>query len=256
MSNVFIYIISQRFRNNVKVVDFLRFLFIMKVYVKGVSTMTEKNLAQYFDHTILSPNATRAEVQQVCEEAVEYKTATVCVNGHWIPFVKEQLDGSGVLPIAVVGFPLGAGTTAAKVMETEDAINNGAEEIDMVINIGEMLDGNLDFVKEDIKAVADATHAKGKVLKVIIETAFLTPEQITTVSKLAKEAGTDFVKTSTGFASSGATVEDVKLMREAVGPEIGVKASGGIRTKEDVEAMLAAGANRIGLSRTVEIMSN
>ena len=224
-------------------------------YERGLK-MTDKDLAQYFDHTILAPNATRAEVKKVCEEAVEYKTATVCVNGHWIPFVKKQLEGSDVLPIAVVGFPLGAGTTAAKVMETEDAINNGAEEIDMVINIGEMLDGNLDFVKEDIKAVADATHAKGKVLKVIIETAFLTPEQITTVSKLAKDAGTDFVKTSTGFVSSGATIEDVKLMREAVGSEIGVKASGGIRTKEDVEAMLAAGANRIGLSRTVEIMSN
>ena len=214
------------------------------------------NLAQYFDHTILNPDATRADVKRICEEAIAYKTATVCVNGYWIPFVKEQLDGSGVLPIAVVGFPLGAGTTASKVFETEDAINNGAEEIDMVINVGEMLDGNLDYVKEDIQAVAEATHAKGKVLKVIIETAFLNAEQITTISKISKEAGADFVKTSTGFASAGAKVEDVKLMREAVGPDLGVKASGGIRTKEDVEAMLEAGATRIGLSRTVEIMDN
>lgn len=218
-------------------------------------TMTELNLAQYFDHTILSPDARRADVQRVCEEAKQYQTATVCVNGHWIPFVKEQLAGTSVKPIAVIGFPFGAGTTAAKVFEAQDAIDLGAEEIDMVINIGEMLDGNVDFVKADIKAVADAVHAKGKLLKVIIETAYLNDEQIVTVSKLSKEANADFVKTSTGYAGSGATVEAVKLMREAVGEEVGVKASGGIRTAEDVEAMLAAGANRIGLSRTVEIMN-
>lgn len=218
--------------------------------------MKDKNVAQYFDHTILSPEARRADVKRVCDEAKEYKTATVCVNGHWIPFVKEQLEGTSVKPIAVIGFPFGAGTTAAKVFEAENAIDLGAEEIDMVINIGEMLDGNVDFVQSDIKAVVDAVHAKGKLLKVIIETAYLSDEQIVTVSKLAKEAGTDFVKTSTGYAGSGATVEDVKLMRESVGENVGVKASGGIRTAEDVEAMLAAGASRVGLSRTVEIMNS
>lgn len=218
--------------------------------------MNNKNLAQYFDHTILSPDARRADVKRVCEEAKQYETATVCVNGHWIPFVKEQLAGTSVKPIAVIGFPLGAGTTTSKVFEAEEAIDLGAEEIDMVINIGEMLDGNLEFVQADIKAVVDAVHAKGKLLKVIIETAYLTDEQIVTVSKLAKEAGTDFVKTSTGFASTGATVEGVRLMREAVGENVGVKASGGIRTAEDVEAMMAAGANRLGLSRTVEIMNS
>lgn len=218
--------------------------------------MTDKNLAQYFDHTILSPDARRADVKRVCDEAKEYKTATVCVNGHWIPFVKEQLEGTSVKPIAVIGFPLGAGTTASKVFEAENAIDLGAEEIDMVINIGEMLDGNLEFVQADVKAVVDAVHAKGKLLKVIIETAYLTEEQIVTVSKLSKEAGTDFVKTSTGFAHAGATIENVKLMREAVGENVGVKASGGIRTAEDVDAMIAAGASRVGLSRTVEIMNS
>ncbi|MDE1549823.1 deoxyribose-phosphate aldolase [Jeotgalibaca caeni] len=218
--------------------------------------MTDKNLAQYFDHTILSPDARRADVKRVCDEAKEYKTATVCVNGHWIPFVKEQLEGTSVKPIAVIGFPLGAGTTASKVFEAENAIDLGAEEIDMVINIGEMLDGNLEFVQADVKAVVDAVHAKGKLLKVIIETAYLTEEQIVTVSKLSKEAGTDFVKTSTGFAHAGATIENVKLMREAVGENVGVKASGGIRTAEDVDAMMTAGANRVGLSRTVEIMNS
>ncbi|MGO4994634.1 deoxyribose-phosphate aldolase [Jeotgalibaca porci] len=218
--------------------------------------MTTKNLAGYFDHTILSPDARRADVKRVCDEAKQFKTATVCVNGHWIPFVKEQLEGTSVKPIAVIGFPFGAGTTASKVFEAQEAIDLGAEEIDMVINIGEMLDGNLEFVQADVKAVVDAVHAKGKLLKVIIETAYLNDEQIVTVSKLSKEAGTDFVKTSTGYASAGATVENVKLMREAVGENVGVKASGGIRTVEDVEAMMAAGANRLGLSRTVEIMSN
>lgn len=218
--------------------------------------MTQENLAKFFDHTILNADATRDDVIRVAREAKEYDTATVCVNGHWIPLVKEELEGTNVKPIAVIGFPLGANTTDAKVLETRDVIAKGAEEVDMVINIGEFIAGNADFVYEDIKAVADETHKAGKLLKVIIENCYLNDEQTVLACELSVKANADFVKTSTGFGTGGATVEDVRLMRETVGPNVGVKASGGIRTKEDVLNMLEAGASRIGLSRTVDVMNS
>jgi deoxyribose-phosphate aldolase len=204
------------------------------------------------DHTILKPDATAAEVQKICQEALELKTATVCVNTRWLPLVTKALEGSDVLPIAVVGFPLGACMTAAKVFETELAIKYGAQEIDMVIDVGALKDGDHQHVEEDIQAVVEAA---GRVpVKVILETCLLTDEQKRRACQLCKAAGAAFVKTSTGFAKSGATIEDIKLMRAEVGPHMGVKASGGIRSHKDAQAMVDAGASRIGASASVAIM--
>ena len=214
--------------------------------------MTE--IARLIDHTILKADATRQDVLKVCAEALEYGFASVCVNAYWVPLVAHQLKGSGVKVCTVVGFPLGATSTESKVYEAASAIRQGAEEIDMVLNVGEMRSGDLESVKVDIAAVAEACHANGAILKVILETALLDDQQKIAACELSKAAKADFVKTSTGFSTSGATVHDVELMRRTVGPDIGVKASGGIRTLEDFQKMVAAGANRVGASASVKIV--
>lgn len=211
------------------------------------------NLAKYIDHTLLKPESTRADILRICEEAKHYGTASVCVNPFWVGFVAEQLKGSDVLPCCVIGFPLGATLPSVKAFETAEAIKNGAKEVDMVINVGAAKGGEWDVVKEDIAAVVNAAKGKAHV-KVIIETCLLTDEEKVQACRIAKEVGADFVKTSTGFSTGGATVADVKLMRETVGPDMGVKASGGVRTKVDAEAMIEAGASRIGASSSKKII--
>ncbi|MGG4468979.1 deoxyribose-phosphate aldolase [Paenibacillus alvei] len=211
-------------------------------------------IAKMIDHTLLKADATKEQVKTLCEEAKQYSFASVCVNPTWVQYASELLKGTEVKVCTVIGFPLGATTSATKAFETTNAIENGATEVDMVINIGALKDKNYDLVKEDIKAVVDA--AKGKALtKVIIETSLLTDEEKEKACVLAVEAGTDFVKTSTGFSTGGATVEDIALMRKTVGPDIGVKASGGVRSSEDTEKMIAAGATRIGASSGVAIVN-
>ncbi len=212
------------------------------------------SIASLIDHTLLRPEATRADIQQLCREAREYKFASVCVNAYWVPLAAAELAGSGVLVCTVVGFPLGATSTEAKVAETEAALADGAQEIDMVQNIGELRAGDSHAVQQDIEAVVKAAHGRGAIVKVILETALLDDDQKTAACLLAKIAGADFVKTSTGFGSSGATVHDVELMRRTVGPAMGVKASGGIRTLDDLNKMVAAGATRIGASASVKIV--
>ncbi len=210
-------------------------------------------LAKYIDHTLLKADATKDKIEKLCEEAKEYGFASVCVNPAWVPLAAELLKGSEVKVCTVIGFPLGATTPEVKRFETENAIQNGAEEVDMVINIGALKSGDDELVKKDIQAVVEA--AKGKALvKVIIETCLLTEEEKVKACKLSVEAGADYVKTSTGFSTGGATVEDIKLMRETVGPELGVKASGGVRTREDALAMIEAGATRIGASSGIAIV--
>jgi deoxyribose-phosphate aldolase len=212
------------------------------------------SIAKLIDHTLLRPEAGREGILQLCREAREYNFASVCVNAYWVPLAAKELAGSEVKVCTVVGFPLGATSTEAKVCETEAALLAGAQEIDMVHNIGALRDGDHHAVEEDIKAVVQTAHGRGAIVKVILETALLEDEQKTTACMLAKMAGADFVKTSTGFSSSGATVHDVELMRRAVGPTLGVKASGGIRTLDDLLKMLAAGATRIGASASVKII--
>lgn len=204
-------------------------------------------LSKYIDHTLLKPESTRADIQKVVDEAIKYDFASVMVNPCWIPFVKEQLRGTDVLAACVIGFPLGANTTAVKVYEVEDAIKNGADEVDMVLNIGMLKGGDDEYVTNEIRALKKAagTHT----LKVIIETCLLTDEEKVRACKDAVAAGADFVKTSTGFSTGGATVKDVKLMKKAVeGSPVKVKASGGVRTPEEFQAMIDAGAERIGTS--------
>jgi len=214
--------------------------------VRAVSAM--------IDHTLLKPQATAADIRRLCQEARQYQFVTACVNPYWVPLAAAEVAGSPVLVAAVVGFPLGANTAAIKVAETEDSIAAGAREIDMVLNVGELCGGNLNAVHTDIAAVVAAAHARGAVVKVILETALLTDDQKKAACDLSKRAGADFVKTSTGFSTHGATAHDVALMRGIVGPEMGVKASGGIRTLEDLQAMRAAGANRIGTSSGIQII--
>ncbi|GAB1304451.1 MULTISPECIES: deoxyribose-phosphate aldolase [Bacillus] len=210
-------------------------------------------IAKLIDHTALKPDTSKAAIMQLLEEAKTYQFASVCVNPTWVSLAAKELEGTGVDVCTVIGFPLGANTTAVKAFETKDAIENGATEVDMVINISALKDGEYDAVEQDIRAVVDA--AKGKALvKVIIETCLLTDEEKVQACELSVKAGADFVKTSTGFSTGGATAEDIALMRKTVGPDIGVKASGGVRTKEDVEAMTAAGATRIGASAGVSII--
>ena len=216
--------------------------------------LTTSQLAKYMDHTLLKADATEDMIDRVVAEAIKYDTASVCINPHWIPRVSAALAGTGIATCTVIGFPLGANTTETKVFETNDAIDKGADEIDMVINIGELKSGHDDFVRDDIKAVAEATHAKGKLLKVIIETALLTDEEKVRASRLTVEGGADFVKTSTGFSTAGATAPDVKLMRETVGPDFGVKAAGGVHNLAEAYMMIEAGATRLGVSASVAIL--
>ncbi len=217
-------------------------------------TKIDPSVAAFIDHTILKPEATRADVTKVCREARQYQFASVCVNPYWVPLARAELRGSPVKVCTVVGFPLGATSTEAKVAETDSALRSGAQEIDMVINIGALRSGDHEAVKLDIQEVVKVAHAAGAIVKVILETALLDDNQKAVACTLAKLAGADFVKTSTGFGPSGATARDVALMRQVVGPEMGVKAAGGIRTLEDFRAMTAAGATRIGASASVKIV--
>ncbi|WP_160692478.1 deoxyribose-phosphate aldolase [Clostridium sp. C2-6-12] len=212
------------------------------------------NIAKFIDHTILKPEATAEDVKKLCKEAREYNFASVCVNGCYAKLVSTELAGTDVKTCVVVGFPLGAMTKEAKAFETTQAIENGATEIDMVINVGALKEKNYELLKEDIEAVVNA--AKGKALvKVIIETCLLTDEEKIKACEISKEAKADFVKTSTGFSTSGATKEDIALMRKTVGPEIGVKASGGVRDFKTAMDMINAGASRIGASASISIVS-
>ncbi|MBM6586105.1 deoxyribose-phosphate aldolase [Pediococcus acidilactici] len=214
------------------------------------------NLAKYIDHTILAPEATQSQVDQIIKEAKEYDFASVVVNPYWVSYVANKLKGTDVNTVTVIGFPLGANTTATKVFEAKDALQNGATELDMVINIGELKAGHDDAVLNDIKAVVEVGHAENRHVKVIIETALLTDEEKVRACELSEKAGADFVKTSTGFSTAGAKVTDVKLMKQTVGDRLGVKASGGIHTKAEAEAMIEAGATRLGASSGVKIMNS
>ena len=210
-------------------------------------------LNKYIDHTLLKPQSTNAEVEKIIAEAKENDFATVMVNPFWIPLAAKELEGTDVKPACVIGFPLGANTLATKVFEVKDAIANGAQEIDMVINIGMLKDHEDEYVINEIKALKEA--AGEKCLKVIIETCLLTEEEKVRTCKDVVAAGADFVKTSTGFSTGGATVEDIRLMKEAVsGSDVQVKASGGIRTKDVMDAMIEAGATRIGTSSGVNLI--
>lgn len=208
---------------------------------------------KYFDHTILKADATETQVAKICKEALENDFASVCVNQYYTKFVAEQLKGSDVKVCTVVGFPLGMSDTRVKAFETKAAIEDGAEEVDMVINVGALKDGKYDYVRNDIKTLKDVC-GKEVLLKVIIETCLLTDEEKVKACELAKEAGADYVKTSTGFSTGGAKAEDVALMRKTVGEELGVKASGGIHTAEEAQAMIDAGASRLGTSATLAII--
>ena len=207
-----------------------------------------------FDHTILKADATKEDVKKVCEEAMAYSFCSVCVNSYYVPYVAELLHGSDVKICTVVGFPLGAMSTRAKALEAKIAVMDGADEVDMVINIGALKDKDYDVVLEDIKAVKEACG--NALLKVIIETCLLTDEEKIKACELSKEANADFVKTSTGFSTAGAKVEDVRLMRETVGNDMGVKASGGMHDKEFANALVEAGASRLGTSATIKIVES
>ena len=226
-----------------------------RVAFHGDAADVPMDLARYIDHTLLRPDSTAAEIDKLCDEAMEYQFASVCINPTWVKRAASRLRGSGVVTCTVIGFPLGANTTAIKAMEARRALREGAREVDMVLNVGALKSGEYEQVREDIAQVAEAAHEVGGLCKVILETALLTDEEKVIASSLSKEAKADFVKTSTGFGSGGATVYDVALMRETVGPDMGVKASGGVRTLEDVEDMIAAGASRIGASAGVQIVS-
>lgn len=211
------------------------------------------NYNKYIDHTLLKADATRNQIDVLIEEAIQYDFASVCVNPTWVKYAHNKLKDTNVMTCTVIGFPLGANTTAVKAFETKDAIENGADEIDMVINIGALKNHEDEFVFNDIKAVVEA--AAGKTVKVIIETCLLTDEEITRVCLLAKKANATFVKTSTGFSTGGATLKDVKLMKDTVGNML-VKASGGVRDYETMIKMIEAGASRIGTSSGVSLMKH
>lgn len=209
-------------------------------------------LSKYIDHTLLKQDAQASQIKTLCQEAIDYDFMSVCINPDFVSLAADKLKGTGVDVCTVIGFPLGANTQAVKVFETKDALNNGATEIDMVINVSDIKDQAYDKVEAEIRAINEAT---GKhILKVILETALLSNDEIVKACELAVAAGADFVKTSTGFSTGGATAEHIALMRETVGPNIGVKASGGIRSREDFDAMVAAGATRIGASAGIAIM--
>lgn len=214
--------------------------------------MNKAELASKFDHTVLKATATESDVIKLCKEAKDYGFASVCVNPYFVPLVKQELSDSEVLVCTVVGFPLGANPTEVKEAEAEWAVNEGAQEVDMVINIGALKAGDHETVQKDISAVVEAS--KPAIVKVIIETCYLSDDEKKAACKASKDAGAHFVKTSTGFGTGGATVEDIKLMRAAVGSDLQVKASGGIRTLADAKAMVEAGADRLGASAGVAIM--
>jgi deoxyribose-phosphate aldolase len=221
------------------------------------STADEKpgyDLAPFIDHTLLRPDATQEEIDTLCREAAEYHFYSVCINSSWVAYCAKKLRPTGVKICAVVGFPLGAMDSRSKAFETRRAIEEGAHEIDMVINVGALKSGNLELVEEDVRAVRRATRGT-TILKVILETVLLDDSEKVLGCQIAKKAGADFVKTSTGFAGGGATAEDVALMRRTVGPDLGVKASGGIRSLEDAGLMIASGATRIGASSSVAIVT-
>lgn len=221
--------------------------------VSGETPQTS-DLASYIDHTLLKPDASREDILRVCEEAARYRFKSVCVNPIWVGTVHNALKDTGVATCSVIGFPLGATTTEVKVFEAQGALQDGADEIDMVIDIAAARSGDREALVRDIASVAEAVHEAGAILKVIIEAALLTDEQKVLACEAAVEAGADFVKTSTGFNGPGATVSDVALMRRTVGPELGVKASGGVRSREDALAMIDAGATRIGASSGIAIV--
>ncbi|HHV26022.1 MAG TPA: deoxyribose-phosphate aldolase [Tissierellia bacterium] len=210
------------------------------------------NITSIIDHTLLKPEATKEMIEKLCSEAKEYNFFSVCVNPYYVKTAKEELEGSNVKIATVIGFPLGSTPKEVKAFEALEAIKNGADELDMVINIGALKDGDYTTVEEDIKAVVNEA-ADNALVKVIIETCLLDDEEKKKACEIAKAAGADFVKTSTGFSTGGATVEDVKLMREVVGEDLGVKASGGIRDYETAKKMVEAGASRIGASSSIEI---
>ena len=212
----------------------------------------KQNIAKMIDHTVLKAFSTREDVIKVCKEAKEYGFFSVCINPTYIELAKKELEGSTVKVCTVIGFPLGANTSEVKAFETKDAIAKGAHEVDMVINIGALKDKDYDLVYKDIKAVVDAAN-KEALVKVIIETCYLTDEEKKIACELSVKAGADYVKTSTGFGTGGSTPEDIKLMRDVVGPNIGVKASGGVRTTEDAIKVIDAGASRIGASASISI---
>lgn len=213
-----------------------------------------KNLSSYIDHTILKPETTESQIRQLCKEALENQFFSVCVNTSFVPLCKELLKGSSVKVCAVVGFPLGAMSTPAKAFETKWAVENGADEIDMVIQIGALKAHQYDYVREDIRKVVEA--AQGRTVKVIIETSLLTRDEKIMACQLSKDAKAHFVKTSTGFNGGGATVEDVQLMKATVGDALEVKASGGVRDQATAEAMIRAGATRLGTSSGVQLVKN
>jgi deoxyribose-phosphate aldolase len=221
---------------------------------QATSLATNAPIASLIDHTLLRPEATRADIVKLCGEARQYGFATVCINPYWVPLAASELAGTAVKVCTVAGFPLGATSTEAKVAESAAALRAGAGEVDMVMNVGALRSGDFDAVKLDIQAVARVCHDAGAIVKVILETALLDDAQKTTACGVAQAAGADFVKTSTGFAAAGATVQDIVLMRHAVGSRMGVKAAGGIRTLDDFRAMVAAGANRVGASASVKIV--
>lgn len=210
------------------------------------------NLNKYIDHTVLKADTPKAKVQQIIDEAIQYDFMSVCINPTWVSFAAEKLAATDVKVCTVIGFPLGANTSTVKAFEAAEAIKNGSDEVDMVINIGAAKDGDWDLVESDIQAVVDAS--KDVTTKVIIETSLLTDEEKVKACQAAVRAGADFVKTSTGFSTAGATVADIALMRQTVGPDVGVKASGGVRSFADAQAMIEAGATRLGTSNGVDIM--
>ena len=215
----------------------------------------DKTLAAIIDHTLLKPDAARSEIEQLCDDARQYQFASVCINPSYVALSAKLLSGTSVKVCTVIGFPLGATSTASKVFEAEQAIRDGATEVDMVLNVGYLKSGDTKFVEEDIHTVATAAHRAHAILKVILETCLLTDDEKKVACTLAKNAGADFVKTSTGFSKGGATVEDIALMRKIVGVAIGVKASGGVRTQEQARAFVAAGATRIGASASIKIVT-
>ncbi|MFC1745265.1 deoxyribose-phosphate aldolase [Candidatus Riflebacteria bacterium] len=219
--------------------------------MKGVEW--DHSLARFIDHTLLKPEATARDIEKLCAAAKKYNFASVCVNPHYVSLSASLLKDSEVLVCTVIGFPLGATSTITKIAETRDAIANGAREIDMVINVGALKEGDFDTVYKDILGVRDAS--RGYTLKVILETALLTNEEKVKACELVKKAGADFVKTSTGFSSGGATIDDILLMRQTVGPQMGVKASGGIRDSKIARDMIEAGATRLGASASIAIVT-
>jgi deoxyribose-phosphate aldolase len=214
---------------------------------------TANSILNKIDHTILKPDATETEVKRICDEAKQYGFTVVVVNPCWIPFCKEQLQGTGIAIVTTLAFPLGQTLKESKVLECENSLRAGADEIDMVINIGKLLSGDETYVFEDIRGVADCCHRHNKVCKVILETCLLTEDKIVKACQIAEKAGADYVKTSTGFSSGGATVETVRLMRKTCAAGVKIKASGGIRTLEQARAMVEAGADRLGTSAGVAI---